>query len=175
MTSLIHSEFNWPLAPLLNKDKELRWYHNNILWCLIGSPSRNQFGQIVLCGTWIYCHLQNIECSLWICSWDRNPCSFQMKQFDHRTWIGESSLSIKIVNSLKLQNKNIINEENDDYKIQDIRNSSFRRRQCLIFKIIIFLLPYEIISKHGINEEFGIGVIFILADRFATPPVKGVL
>ena len=31
------------------------------------------------------------------------------------------------------------------------------------------------ISKHGINEEFGIGVIFILADRFANPPVKGVL
>jgi len=33
----------------------------------------------------------------------------------------------------------------------------------------------KIISKHGINEEFGIGVIFILADRFANPPVKGVL
>ena len=33
----------------------------------------------------------------------------------------------------------------------------------------------SIISKHGINEEFGIGVIFILADRFANLPVKGVL
>ena len=36
-------------------------------------------------------------------------------------------------------------------------------------------LIFEIISKYGINEEFGIGVIFILADRFANPPVKGVL
>ena len=103
-------------------------------------PLKNQFDQIVLCGPWIYCHLLNIECSLWICSWDRNPCSFQMKQFDHWTWIGESSLSIKIAKSLKLQNKSIMKKTvTIKYKIFKIQ--AFIDVNVLFLKTLFCFLP----------------------------------
>ena len=50
-------------------------------------------------------------------------------------------------------------------------NTTIAGMQTICFDIF----PGFSISKHGINEEFGIGVIFILADRFATLPVIGVL